>query len=196
MPAQQGVTRWPREGHNLVALVDENDLPLPDRSVDRVLLVHAVECTEQVRPMLREIWRVMADGGRLVAVAPTRAGLWSQIDRSPFYHGQPYSSSQLNTLLRANMFTPINEARALFLPPVRSRLMLAELLINEGNIRGTPPRFQDGALVQLDAIAPLVQPDDPNLTALRLKAADRAKDDKQFAAMWQRMPENTADSRT
>jgi hypothetical protein len=28
-----------------------------------VLLVHAIECTEQVRPFLREIWRVMADGG-------------------------------------------------------------------------------------------------------------------------------------
>ena len=61
MPAQQGVTRWPREGRNLTALVDENDLPLPDRSVDRVLLVHAVECSEQLRPFLREIWRVMAD---------------------------------------------------------------------------------------------------------------------------------------
>src|SRR5438876_647594 len=81
MPAQQGVTRWPREGRNLTALVDEMDLPLPDRSVDRVLLVHAVESTEQVRPMLREIWRVMADGGRLVPVAPTRAGLWSQLAR-------------------------------------------------------------------------------------------------------------------
>jgi len=72
MPAQQGVTRWPREGRNLTALVDEHDLPLPDRSVDRVLLVHAVECSEQLRPFLREIWRVMADGGRLVVVAPTR----------------------------------------------------------------------------------------------------------------------------
>lgn len=45
MPAQQGVTRWPREGRNLATLVDELDLPLPDRSVDRVLLVHAMECT-------------------------------------------------------------------------------------------------------------------------------------------------------
>ena len=84
MPAQQGVTRWPREGCNLTALVDEHDLPLADRSVDRVLLVHALECSEQLRPFLREIWRVMADGGRLITVAPTRAGLWSQFDRSPF----------------------------------------------------------------------------------------------------------------
>lgn len=124
MPAQQGVTRWPREGRNLATLVDELDLPLPDRSVDRVLLVHAVECTEQLRPMLREIWRVMSDGGRMVVVAPTRAGLWSQIDRSPFYQGHPYSAGQLAALLRANMFAPLRQTRALYMPPTRSRLAM------------------------------------------------------------------------
>ena len=124
MPAQQGVARWPREGRNLAALVDEMDLPLPDRSVDRVLLVHAVEQTEQLRPMLREIWRVMADGGRLIAIAPTRTGLWSQLDRSPFYQGHPYSARQLASLLRANMFAPLNQTRALYMPPTHSRLAL------------------------------------------------------------------------
>jgi SAM-dependent methyltransferase len=124
MPAQQGVLRWPREGRNLTALVDEMDLPLPDRSVDRVLLVHAVESTERMRPMLREIWRVMTDGGRLLVVVPTRAGLWSQIDRSPFFQGHPYSTAQLAGLLRANMFAPLQQTRALYMPPTRSRLML------------------------------------------------------------------------
>jgi SAM-dependent methyltransferase len=124
MPAQQGVTRWPREGRNLTALVDEMDLPLADRSVDRVVLVHAIECTERVRPMLREIWRVLADGGRLLVVTPTRAGLWSQIDRSPFYQGHPYSAAQLAGLLRANMFAPMQQTRALFMPPTHSRLAL------------------------------------------------------------------------
>jgi len=124
MPAQQGVTRWPRDGRNLATLIDELDLPLPDRSVDRVLLVHAVECTEQLRPMLREIWRVMADGGRMIVVAPTRAGLWSQIDRSPFYQGHPYSTGQLAALLRANMFAPLRQVRALYMPPTRSRLAM------------------------------------------------------------------------
>jgi SAM-dependent methyltransferase len=124
MPAQQGVTRWPREGANHTAFVDELDLPLPDRSVDRVLLVHAVECAEQVRPFLREIWRIMADGGKLVTVVPTRAGLWSQFDRSPFYQGHPYSPGQVAALLRANMFAPMRQARALYIPPTRSRLVL------------------------------------------------------------------------
>src|SRR5258707_6892132 len=122
MPAQQGVTRWPREGRNLTTLVDEMDLPLPDRSVDRVLLIHAVECTEQVRPMLREIWRVMADGGRLIVVAPTRAGLWSQIDRSPFYQGQPYSPGQPPLLLAVTNFSPCLQHPARLLPPTAPRL--------------------------------------------------------------------------
>jgi SAM-dependent methyltransferase len=124
MPAQQGVTRWPREGRNRATLVDEMDLPLPDRTVDRVLLVHAVECAEQLRPMLREIWRVMTDGGRLIVVVPTRAGFWSQIERSPFCHGHPYSSGQLAALLRANMFAPLRQTRALYMPPTRSRLAM------------------------------------------------------------------------
>jgi SAM-dependent methyltransferase len=124
MPGPQGVTRWPRKGPNRTAFVEEMDLPLPDRSVDRVLLVHAVECTEQLRPFLREIWRVMADGGRLVSVVPTRAGLWSQLDRSPFYQGHPYSPGQVANLLRANMFAPLRQGRALFMPPTDSRLAL------------------------------------------------------------------------
>jgi SAM-dependent methyltransferase len=123
-PAGQGVVRWPREGRNLAALVDENDLPLADRSIDRAILVHALECAEHVRPMLREVWRVMADGGKLIVIVPNRTGLWAQFESSPFSHGQPYSTGQLGRLLRANMFTPLAEARALYVPPVRSRMLL------------------------------------------------------------------------
>ena len=43
MPAGQGVVKWPTTRPALSALVDENELPLPDNAVDRVLLVHALE---------------------------------------------------------------------------------------------------------------------------------------------------------
>ena len=125
MPAQQGVLRWPREGRNHTALVDELDLPLPDRSVDRVLLVHAIECTEQPRPFLREIWRVMAGGGRLIVVAPNRRGLWARFERTPFGLGQPYTATQMSRLLRDNLFTPLATRWALFTPPFGSRLWLS-----------------------------------------------------------------------
>ena len=66
MPPTQGVIRWPRETANLVALADDTDLPLPDESIDRVLLVHALEHSEHVRPLLREIWRVLSGSGKLM----------------------------------------------------------------------------------------------------------------------------------
>ena len=70
MPAEQGVLHWPAEQLNATAVSDETHLPLPDRSFDRVLLVHAVESSEALRAMLREVWRVMADGGRVIVVVP------------------------------------------------------------------------------------------------------------------------------
>ena len=107
MPAGQGVLAWPPEGPNAVALAEETELPLPDMSVDRVLLVHGLECGEQVRDMLREVWRVMSGSGRLLIVVPNRRGIWARTDRTPFGQGLPYSPPQLSRLLRDNLFTPV-----------------------------------------------------------------------------------------
>ncbi len=125
MPAGQGVLRWPAEGPRQVCLADEAELPLPDLSVDRVLLVHALECTEQLRAMLREVWRVMASGGRLLVVVPNRRGIWARLDHTPFGHGHPYTTYQLSRLLRDTLFTPVHAGAALFVPPSSSRMMLA-----------------------------------------------------------------------
>ena len=47
MPAPQGVVRWPSSRPALAALVEEDDLPLTDSAVDRVLLVHALENSDR-----------------------------------------------------------------------------------------------------------------------------------------------------
>jgi SAM-dependent methyltransferase len=125
MPAAQGVLPWPPEGPNLSALVEETELPLPDLSMDRVLLVHALEHTEALRPFLREVWRVMAGGGRLIIVVPNRRGIWARLDRTPFGLGEPYTAGQISRLLRDNLFTPLATRSALFIPPFGSRLFLS-----------------------------------------------------------------------
>jgi SAM-dependent methyltransferase len=124
MPSSQGVMSWPREGPNAVALADEGELPLQDYSIDRVLLVHGLEYSQQVRPLLKEIWRVMAGGGRLMVVTPNRRGIWARIDRTPFGQGHPYTPSQLSRVLREADFTPERVSTALFVPPNGSRMML------------------------------------------------------------------------
>jgi SAM-dependent methyltransferase len=125
MPASQGVLHWPAEGPGLVALADEAELPFPDNAIDRILVVHALESTEQVRAMLREIWRVLAENGRLLVIVPNRRGIWARFDRTPFGHGHPYTPAQLTRVLRDNMFTPIVGESALFMPPSDSRMLLA-----------------------------------------------------------------------
>lgn len=124
MPASQGACRWPADGLGRAALVPEDDLPLADGTIDRVLLVHALECCTQVPKLIREVWRVLADGGRLIAVVPNRRGLWCLSDRTPFGCGQPYSAAQLERTLNNHLFTCQAERTALYLPPTRSRLLL------------------------------------------------------------------------
>ncbi len=124
MPASQGAMAWPRNESRLVGLADEAELPLADDSIDRALLIHAVECSEQLRPMLREVWRVLAGGGRVLVVVPNRRGIWARLERTPFGHGHPFSAGQLSRLLRESMFSPIQAATALYVPPSASRLML------------------------------------------------------------------------
>jgi SAM-dependent methyltransferase len=125
MPAVQGVVYWPREGPGLVTLADESALPFADLSFDRVLVVHGLEGTEHSRQMLREIWRVMGGGGRLLIAVANRAGLWARTERTPFGYGSPYSAGQLNRLVRDNLFVPEGSARCLYMPPVRSRFLLS-----------------------------------------------------------------------
>ena len=118
MPAAQGVLKWPTDRPGLAALVDELEMPLPDSEVDRVLLVHALEMAQDPVALLREVWRVLAAGGRLLVVVPNRRGVWARLDTTPFGHGRPYSRSQINQLLREAWFTPTGWGEALHVPPV------------------------------------------------------------------------------
>lgn len=124
MPAGQGVIPWPQDAPNRVFLYDETYLPFPDVSVDRVMLVHSLEHSESLRLMLRQVWRVLAGGGRLLIVVPNRRGIWARIDHTPFGHGRPYTGLQIRELLTQNMFFPLKMECCLFYPPSLSTLNL------------------------------------------------------------------------
>ena len=89
-----------------------------------MLLVHGLEAAENARRLLRETWRVLKDDGRLLVVAPNRAGMWAYVERTPFGHGQPYSFGQLGRLLAASLYRVERRDTVLWLPPVGPRLML------------------------------------------------------------------------
>jgi SAM-dependent methyltransferase len=148
MPASLGVLGWPADGPNLVTLADEAELPFADYSIDRVLLVHALETSEEVRALLKEVWRVMAGGGRLLIVVPNRRGIWARLDRTPFGSGRPYTQGQLSQLLRDEMFTPVGSDAALFIPPARRRMILRSAAAWERIGRRWFPTFAGVVLVE------------------------------------------------
>lgn len=123
-PDAQGVMAWPQGAKNRASLVEENCWPLPDLSIDRLLIVHGLEEASDPRRLMREAWRVLAPEGRLIVVVAHRRGLWSVIDTTPFAAGRPYLRRQLNELLQGAMFRALSWQGALYFPPFGARFLL------------------------------------------------------------------------
>lgn len=140
-PAQLGPAAWPAGAPCRSCAVEEDALPFPDLTFDRILLVHGLEAAENARPMLREAWRVLKDDGRLLVVAPNRVGLWAHVEGTPFGHGQPYSPGQIGRLLAASLFRVERRDTALYLPPTQVRMLLRGARLWEGGGRRLVPRL-------------------------------------------------------
>lgn len=123
MPASQGAVYWPHDGDNLVAIAHDSELPFAESSINRILLVHSVENSEQLSWMIQEIWRVLTPSGRLLALVPNRRGIWSSSSRSPFGYGRPFSIAQMRDLLTQQNFTITNASSALLMPPTRVKFL-------------------------------------------------------------------------
>ncbi|HET6184069.1 MAG TPA: class I SAM-dependent methyltransferase [Acetobacteraceae bacterium] len=116
-PPAVAATRWPMTGKGLTCVAEEHALPFPDLSFDRVLLVHGLEAAENRRVLLREVWRVLKDDGRLLVLVPNRTGLWAYAESTPFGHGQPFSVGQIGRLLADSLFRAERSDAALYMPP-------------------------------------------------------------------------------
>jgi SAM-dependent methyltransferase len=158
-PEQHGPHCWPST-RSVSLMAEEDALPFPDAMFDRLLMIHGLETAEAVRPLMRQIWRVLAPAGRLLIVAPNRTSLWAQVDRSPFAQGRPFSRGQLDRLLRDTMFVPERWDSALHVPPLKSRRLVRTGLAWERTGRGLWPRLAGVHVVEatksLYAVAPPV----------------------------------------
>lgn len=122
MPAEQGALIWPANGAVRSTLVKEDRLPLPDGSIDRLLVIHALEMSNQAYDLLSEAERVLRPDGEIIIVIPNRRGLWAGLDNTPFGHGRPYSLSQCKQLCKDSHFQIHEYAYRLFTPPYENRL--------------------------------------------------------------------------
>ncbi|MBE0412576.1 methyltransferase domain-containing protein [Yoonia sp.] len=122
MPGPQGVMRWPPDGKNVSVLCEDTLWPIETGHVDKLVVMHGLETTDQPAALLDEVWRVLGPGGRAVFVVPNRAGLWSRSDKTPFGYGRPYSLGQLEAQLRKHRFLTECTMSTLFQPPSTRRI--------------------------------------------------------------------------
>ncbi|MEM9970429.1 MAG: methyltransferase domain-containing protein [Pseudomonadota bacterium] len=147
MPGQQGVMPWPQGHANHSVLCEETLWPMENDSVDRLLVMHGLETSEQPVPLLDECYRVLAPEGRGLFIVPNRAGLWARRDATPFGFGRPFSLSQLEAQLSFIGLKPRRHTAALYQPPSDTRFWLRTAPLWEGLGRKVSRRFAGGVLI-------------------------------------------------
>ena len=124
MPGPQGVMPWPAGQPNVSVLCHDTLWPIETGVVDRLVLMHGLETSENPTALLDECWRVLGPGGKAVFVVPNRAGIWSRSDDTPFGYGRPYSMGQLEAQLRMHRFVTERSMSTLYQPPSTKRMWL------------------------------------------------------------------------
>ncbi len=164
MPAPQGVMPWPAGMANVSALCEETIWPLDTGRVDRLILMHGLETSERPDDVLAEAHRVLGPGGRALFVLPHRSGLWSRSDKTPFGYGRPYSTSQLETQLRAHGFMPERHRTTLFQPPSHKRFWRKTGALWESLGKTVSPVMAGGVLI-VEASKRVQAPSGPGVSA-------------------------------
>lgn len=147
MPGQQGVMAWPVGQPNVSVLTGEAHWPIATGSVDRLVILHGLETSENPTGLLEECQRALAPDGRALFVVPNRSGLWARRDGTPFGFGRPYSLGQIENQLRDYGFMPERHVAALFAPPSSRRFWLRTAHIWEKIGRRLSTRFAGGVLM-------------------------------------------------
>ncbi len=158
MPGPQGVMVWPpgqaagpSRGQppvqpNVSVLCEETLWPLPTGLVDKLVVLHGLETSENPSAVLDECWRVLGPGGRAVFIVPNRTGLWSRTDRTPFGFGRPYTLGQLEAQLGRHRFVTERAFSTLFQPPSTRRIWRKSAAVFESVGRHLPVYAAGGVL--------------------------------------------------
>lgn len=147
MPSQQGVMPWPAGLPNLSVLCEETAWPLTTGAVDKLIMMHGLETSENPTALLEEAHRVLGPGGRVLFVVPNRAGIWARSDQTPFGFGRPYSLGQLEDQIRRSGFVPDSHGVTLFQPPSHKRFWLRSGAMWERVGRSLSNRYAGGVLM-------------------------------------------------
>ena len=148
MPATQGAEQWPTGDPNLVCLSAEAALPFQNALFDRVVVIHALEESDDPSLVLREVRRVLAPSGRVILAVANRRGWWARSETTPFGYGRPFSRGQMEEAVRQAGLEPTAWSMCLYAPPYVPFARWAEP-IEQAGARVLAPM---GGLILMEAV--------------------------------------------
>ena len=121
MPGPQGVIGWPQGMENVSVLCEETRWPLETGHVDKLLVVHGLETSEQPSALLgRMLARAWAGGLGLVRGAQPRRPLVAQRCHALWLRSALFAIPVGNQL-KLHQFMPLRHRTTLYQPPSSRR---------------------------------------------------------------------------
>ena len=93
------------------------ELNFTDCSFDEVIIFNALDEKGLFDGFMREVWRVLEDGGKVLFFAPSPISFWRMDKETPLGSGLSFCPLKLWFRLARLRFTPLKVRRALLLPP-------------------------------------------------------------------------------
>jgi len=131
VPKKFGLLNFFLDEKNLTVSVNEQNLPLDDLSIDRLLVVNCFEYLYDHKKFLRESWRILEKDGEIIIVAPNTLGFWRFFYKKKLNSLKTFTPYELNLLLSNNFFTFVDIEYCLFFPPSKSRFFINKLKLFE-----------------------------------------------------------------
>lgn len=111
--AEPFVGLWP--GAVMDEVSDWSDARLECR-YDRIVVGHALEGADDPHELLAKCWQALRPDGMMVVVAPNRMSLWRWYTSTPMADGKGYGKQELQRLLVAEGFKPVQRRFAVACP--------------------------------------------------------------------------------
>jgi SAM-dependent methyltransferase len=122
------------ENYSPAALADFNQLPLPNDSIDLVLLHHVLEFSQQPHQVLREASRVLIPRGHLIVVVFNPWSIWGWFGRLArlfsskiLWRHQYLGLTRMLDWLRLLEMEPVSVYRGYYRPPIQQPSLIEHL---------------------------------------------------------------------